>query len=47
MPGESYRGRLGSLPLCLCDDLQVLITSLVHSGPHPVSDCIKNWVWDL
>jgi len=29
MPGESYRGRLGSLLLCLCYVFQVLINSLV------------------
>ena len=29
MPGESYRGRLRSLLLCLCYVFQVLINSLV------------------
>ena len=29
MPGESYRRRLGSLLLCLCDVFRVLIGSLV------------------
>ena len=29
MPGESYRRRLRSLLLCLCDVFQVLINSLV------------------
>ena len=31
MPGESYRRRLGSLLLCLCDVFRALITSLVCS----------------
>ena len=29
MPGESYRRRLGSLLLCLCDVFRALINSLV------------------
>ena len=29
MPVESYRARLGSLLLCLCDDFRALINSLV------------------
>ena len=29
MPGESYRGRLRSLSLCLCDVFRALINSLV------------------
>ena len=29
VPGESYRWRLGSLLLCLCDVFRVLINSLV------------------
>ena len=29
MPGESYRRRLGSLFLCLCDVFRALINSLV------------------
>ena len=30
MPGESYRRRLRSLLLCLCDVFRALITSLVR-----------------
>ena len=30
MPGESYRRRLGSLLLCLCDVFRALISSLVR-----------------
>ena len=30
VPGESYRRRLRSLLLCLCDDFRALINSLVY-----------------
>jgi len=36
MMSESYRRRLGSLLLCLCDVFQALINSLLHDSKQNV-----------